>query len=299
MGSVSTVIVSPLLPHLNRQSSPWNNRTVVLLVGLASLALCFVFLFFRRQGQNKPTLSNSPYAVLFPRCVNTTLKAPFKNFAQGIIRLEAAEITLSHLRKNLIERIFIECSYQGNPFFTQPMTPGTSFEVFVADMPYNEEMRIKIIHNGESKIVTTFTPKKPMGIYDIVDENGAWKVALQDQPVPQRLYSMGIHQRDLDQPLSIAIDGAGKITLLSPTPEPKKYYSIENQGSKIYIIFFEILCHHTDQNFAIPIVVHPACPKNLPEKFLRRCVADAYQTVNKEPHPPDASLTVFNIHVHA
>ena len=137
------------------RSPLWNNRTVVMLVCLAS-ALVFIYHLFRGKKSTSylPDMSNRFIAKLFPG--STLHKLPFEApFAQGIIQIRPMKGTSNDLS--------IMCFFDNRPFFQQPITHS----VYLPELPYQKEIIILLNHQQKVLLLTTLNISHMMGIYEI------------------------------------------------------------------------------------------------------------------------------------
>ncbi|HUD01732.1 MAG TPA: hypothetical protein VMR37_05360 [Rhabdochlamydiaceae bacterium] len=311
----ATAATTKTLTHVTPHSSCWNNRTVIVL-GIIGIGIFIAYRYFtrddgstqppQRRGRFSPTdehsfgsgaINLSHLAALNPTIVNKQ-SLPFNHSAAGIFRVNAERI-VHHSLGSSVEEVFIECSYKGQPFFTQRMTPGPSLEAYVPEIPYMENMTVKIIHRGLNRVEADLRIDQDMSIYELVPSGRQWKFEPHQYATPKSVrdpYDM--RQRDPEAPLSISISSDGQIKF-SEARSPGAICSIENQSNTVRILFFQILGIHRNlppnEVHGLPIVVLPGTTKDLPSGFFRRSWEIAYETVNKASPPENTTLQLLQI----
>ncbi len=250
MGAVMPVSASSL--SLTRKAPPsfvWNNRTVVVIVCLAS-AFLFIYhlLKSRRNPSYLPDLSKRLTAEIFPDCAMQEL--PFKApFAQGIIQIHP--MTQNDLS--------IVCYFDDKLFFQQPITDS----VYIPELPYNKEIIIALCHQRKVLLLTTLTISHLMGIYEIgapVNKNNS---------LPQLLPRQSRLMSSKDSPLSIKIDVENGLKI-----ETSSAYQFQNHSFFTHVLFFKIREYDPanpsqQHSMTVPVLV-PCGTRSLPLDFFHR-----------------------------
>ena len=307
MSSVQNITASAAnLPQVTPTHSIWNNRIVIFALGIGAGLLIYHALqhYLNRENvepETKFSLNKRFINQVFPEAANGKQELLSSTHAAGIIKVSRQVILGGYLGAAL-NTVSIRCFFRDQLFFTQEMTraDNADFEVFVPELPYNQDVCVDFVHGALTKTVE-FKVDQPMGCYEIVkkEESNELKAQFQPRKVPHLVTFNPLKKQPLvNKPLSI---------ILAPSKRPEfnfkrehvgeeEFYHFQNTTDAAHILFFEIQGHAADikleeQRLVVSVVLFPKETKKLTDAFLRINWEKAYQAT----HAKDATGTDLKI----
>ncbi len=302
--------------HSTSSSFLWHNKTYLALAALAGIAVLIAYRFFLKNGEDlsqaprtkrhpdpEPTVDLSKRLItsLFPACANAKQEFTFNQFAQGIIRVNLNDLQLPS-SSNSFDLIHIRWT-DGSTVFCQPMTPGTSLQAFIADLPYGKEIKLEFLYQTQTRAEVTITVDQAMGIYEIYKEAAEWKVEShpENQLIREGL-QYDLSSSKVDSPLSILIHNVHTMGFrdIPKSVKEDSYFSFENTSDKTHVLFFQIassdaLFSTQNQNLVIPIAILPKTTIILPKNFLRACWQFTLYSIHGISAPSNSNLFLSSL----
>lgn len=244
-------------------------------------------------------------------CLNERNPPLFKQPTQGFLKLPNL---FSDKDKKNIQYIRVNFTYQDKPFHIQFFSPSDSMDIFLSNMPANENVQFRFTAIGHDRKALDlnfpsfdFLVNEQKGEYQFIGTENDMEctfTALKDvtqQEIPQSYNSIyTMPSIDLSNPLRITLSGNEKLSWVEPEEDvaSSEHYTVNNQTNFTQLLTFELGNYRGKDRLPVsfPIVISPGETKKISQDSLFKAWDTGYRLATQNsPRPPNLELALFSI----